>query len=171
MDPLTVLLSALSLAGTALKPIADQVIKTGYVGLKELIIRKFGSKEPELAQVLDQNEKRPDVYKPAAEATLKQVGATRIRRSWTRPRSCSSGLRRPSQGSLAASWGRSTPRVGGWLWRARSTAASAWGMRSTGHLALEPMKASWTSPDGLGGVAQPSRRSGDYDANCRLGQL
>jgi hypothetical protein len=75
MDPLTVLLSALSLAGTALKPIADQVIKDGYLGLKELIIRKFGGKELELAQVLDQNEKRPDVYKPAAAATLKQVGA------------------------------------------------------------------------------------------------
>jgi hypothetical protein len=75
MDPLTVLLSALSLAGTALKPVADQAIKDGYVGLKELIIRKFRGKEPELAQVLDQNEKRPDVYKPAAEAMLKQVGA------------------------------------------------------------------------------------------------
>jgi hypothetical protein len=75
MDPLTILLSALSLAGTVLKPIADQAIKDGYVGLKELIISKFGSKEPELAQVLDQNEKRPDLYKSAAEATLKQVGA------------------------------------------------------------------------------------------------
>jgi hypothetical protein len=75
MDPLTVLLSALSLAGTALKPVADQAIKDGYVGLKKLIIRKFSGKEPELTQVLDQNEKRPDVYKPAAEAVLKQVGA------------------------------------------------------------------------------------------------
>jgi hypothetical protein len=75
MDPITVLLSALSLAGTALKPIAHEVIKDGYAGLKELIIRKFGGKEPELAQVLDLNEKRPDVYKPAVEATLKQVGA------------------------------------------------------------------------------------------------
>jgi hypothetical protein len=75
MDPLTVLMSALSLAGTALKPIADQVIKDSYIGLKELIIRKFGGREPELAQVLDQNEKHPDVYKPAAESMLKQVGA------------------------------------------------------------------------------------------------
>src|SRR5438128_1819128 len=75
MDPLTVLLSALSLAGTALKPVADQAIKDGYVGLKEFIIRKFGGKEPELTQVLDKNEKRPDLYKAAAEAVLKQVGA------------------------------------------------------------------------------------------------
>ena len=75
MDPLTILLSALSLAGPALKPIAEQAIKDGYSGLKELIIRKFGSKEPELAQVLDQNEKRPDMYKPAVEVALKQVGA------------------------------------------------------------------------------------------------
>jgi hypothetical protein len=75
MDPLTIVLSALSLAGTALKPVADQAIKDGYVGLKALIIRKFGGKEPELKQVLDRHETRPEVYKPAAEAALKQVGA------------------------------------------------------------------------------------------------
>jgi hypothetical protein len=75
MDPLTILLSALSVASAALGPVADQAIKDGYAGLKELIIRKFGGKKPELAQVLDQHEKRPDVYNPAAEAALKQVGA------------------------------------------------------------------------------------------------
>src|ERR1700752_5081277 len=75
MDPLTLLLSALSLAGTALKPVADQAIKDGYVGLKEFLIRKFGDKEPERTEVLDKNEKRPDLYKTTAEAVLKQVGA------------------------------------------------------------------------------------------------
>jgi hypothetical protein len=77
MDPLTVLLSALSLAGTALKPVANQAIKDGYAGLKELIIRKFGSKEPELTQVLDQHEKRPELYKATTEAVLRQLGADR----------------------------------------------------------------------------------------------
>jgi hypothetical protein len=77
MDPLTILQSALSLAGAALGPVANQAIKDGYAGLKELIIRKFGGQEPELARVLDQHEKRPDLYKPTAEAVLKQVGADR----------------------------------------------------------------------------------------------
>jgi hypothetical protein len=75
MDPIAVLMSALSLAGTALKPIADQAIRDGYAGLKALIIRRFGGLEPELAEVLDKHERRPDVYVPALEATLKQVGA------------------------------------------------------------------------------------------------
>jgi hypothetical protein len=77
MDPITVLLSALSLAGTALKPVADQAIKDGYAGLKAYIIRKFGGKEPELVPVLEQHEKRPDLYKPTTEALLRQVGADR----------------------------------------------------------------------------------------------
>ena len=75
MDPLTVILSALALAGTALKPVVDQAIKDGYAGLKELIIRKFGGKEPQLAQVLEQHSARPDLYKPATEAVLRGVGA------------------------------------------------------------------------------------------------
>jgi hypothetical protein len=77
MDPLNIILSALSVASAALGPVAEQAIKDGYTGLKELIIRKFGGKEPELEQVLDQHKERPDVYKPAAEAVLKQVGADR----------------------------------------------------------------------------------------------
>jgi hypothetical protein len=77
MDPLTVIISALSLAGTALQPITDQAIKDGYAGLKALLIRKFGGAEPELAPVLDQHERRPDVYTPAAENLLRAVGADR----------------------------------------------------------------------------------------------
>src|SRR5262245_65584909 len=77
MDPISILMSALALAGPALKPVAEQAITDGYAGLKALIVRKFGGKDPELAQVLDQTEKRPEVYKPAAEALLKQVGADR----------------------------------------------------------------------------------------------
>jgi hypothetical protein len=75
VDPVSVLLSALALAGTALKPVADEAVKDGYAGLKAVILRKFGGKEPELAQVLEQHEKRPELYKPTAEAVLRQVGA------------------------------------------------------------------------------------------------
>jgi hypothetical protein len=75
MDPITILMSALSLAATALKPVVDEAIKDGYTGLKALIVRKFGGKEPELAQVLEQHEKRPELYKPTAETVLKNVGA------------------------------------------------------------------------------------------------
>jgi hypothetical protein len=75
MDPVTVVISALSLAGTALKPVADQAIKDGYAGLKALILRKFGGKEPELAQVIEQHEKRPELYAPTAEKALRNAGA------------------------------------------------------------------------------------------------
>ena len=77
MDPITILVTALSFAGTALRPVADEAIKDGYAGLKSLIIRKFGGKDPDLAQVINQNEQRPELYKPAAETILKQVGADR----------------------------------------------------------------------------------------------
>jgi len=75
MDPITVLLSALSLAGTALKPLVDEAVKDGYNGLKELIIRKFAGKEPQLPQVLEQHEKHPELYKPTVETVLRQVEA------------------------------------------------------------------------------------------------
>jgi len=75
MDPITVLLSALSLAGTALKPLVDEAVKDGYTGLKELIIRKFAGKEPQLPQVLEQHEKHPELYKPTVETVLRQVEA------------------------------------------------------------------------------------------------
>ncbi len=39
MEPIAVLLSALSLAGTALQPVSDQAVKDGYAGLKELLER------------------------------------------------------------------------------------------------------------------------------------
>jgi len=75
MDPITVLLSALSLAGTALKPLVDEAVKDGYNGLKELIIRKFAGKVPQLPQVLEQHEKHPELYKPTVETVLRQVEA------------------------------------------------------------------------------------------------
>ena len=42
MDPMSVLLSALALAGPALKPLADQAVKDAYAGLKSLLVRRFG---------------------------------------------------------------------------------------------------------------------------------
>ena len=75
MDPITVPLSALSLAGTALKPLVDEAVKDGYTGLKELIIRKFAGKEPQLPQVLEQHEKHPELYEPTVKTVLRQLEA------------------------------------------------------------------------------------------------
>src|SRR5688572_29120451 len=75
MDPVTILLSALSLAGTALQPIGEQAVKDGYAGLKALIVRRFGPKSPKLERTLADHAEDPETYKAPMEKVLKEVGA------------------------------------------------------------------------------------------------
>jgi hypothetical protein len=48
VDPITIILSGLSLAGAALQAVAGLAVKDGYDGLKALILQKFGARHPKL---------------------------------------------------------------------------------------------------------------------------
>lgn len=71
MDPITVILGALSVAGSK---IGDQVIKDGYAGLKALIMRKFGAAQPKLEERIDEYSKDPDTWQKPAEKSLREAG-------------------------------------------------------------------------------------------------
>ena len=74
MDPISVILGALSLAGST---VGDQVIKDGYAGLKALLVRKLGAAQPKLEEHLEAYANDPDTWeKPAAKA-LRDAGADR----------------------------------------------------------------------------------------------
>ena len=77
MDPMSVLLSALALAGPALKPLADQAVKDAYAGLKSLLVSRFGAQNPKLERTLEVQAEDPETFKPATEKALRDVGADR----------------------------------------------------------------------------------------------
>jgi len=72
---MTVLLSALALAGPALKPVADQAVKDAYAGLKTLLVNRFSPKNPKLEHTLEVHAEDPETFKPAVEKMLRDVGA------------------------------------------------------------------------------------------------
>ena len=77
MDPMTVLLSALALAGPALQPIADQAVKDAYGGLKSILVSHFGTNNPKLERTLEVHAEDPETFKPSTEKVLREVGADR----------------------------------------------------------------------------------------------
>ncbi len=70
MDPLTVIISALTAgAAASAKDVVAQAVKDGYVGLKALIVRQFGQKA-DVEAALEGVEKKPD--SEARQAVLKE---------------------------------------------------------------------------------------------------
>jgi hypothetical protein len=74
MDPITIIMGALSVAGSK---IGDEVIKDGYAGLKALIIRKFGASQPRLEERIDEYSKDPDTWEKPAAKSLREAGVDR----------------------------------------------------------------------------------------------
>ena len=77
MDPLSIILSALSVAGAALTPISNQAVKDGYAGFKAVIIRKFADRSPELETTLARYEQKPEVWQAPVRDLLQAAGADR----------------------------------------------------------------------------------------------
>jgi len=77
MEPMAVVLSALSLASAAAEPLADQAVKDGYAGLKRLIISRFGDKSARLEPTLKDYAEDSETYEKPAAKVLREVGADR----------------------------------------------------------------------------------------------
>lgn len=71
MDPVTVILSALAVAGAK---VGDQVVRDGYTGLKALILHKFGQGRPKLEERIDDYVADQETFKKPAEKELTEAG-------------------------------------------------------------------------------------------------
>ncbi|HEY5248698.1 MAG TPA: hypothetical protein VIJ15_09670 [Dermatophilaceae bacterium] len=74
MDPVTVILGAISAAGAA---VGSQAIKDAYAGFKELILRKFGGQDGRLQERLEDFETDASTFEKPTEKALRDVGADR----------------------------------------------------------------------------------------------
>jgi hypothetical protein len=76
VDPISIILSALSLASKAVEPISGEMIKDGYAGLKNLIIRKFeGASRVE--STVNDFVADPETYQKPAAKVLSDAGVDR----------------------------------------------------------------------------------------------
>lgn len=66
MDPVSIIVTAL---GVVASKVGDQAITDGYAGLKALVVRKFGSRNPKLAERMDEYVADPETFeKPMIKA-------------------------------------------------------------------------------------------------------
>jgi hypothetical protein len=72
MDPITVILSALAVAGGR---VGGQAIQDGYEALKSLIVRKLGGNQPKLEERLDDYVQDQKTFREPAEKALREAGA------------------------------------------------------------------------------------------------
>ena len=71
MDPVTVIMSALSAIGAT---IGETAIKDGYEALKGFLAKKFGGSNPRLAERIDDYVKDPETFAKPAEKALRESG-------------------------------------------------------------------------------------------------
>jgi hypothetical protein len=67
MDPITVVMSALSLVG-------NDMVRDGYNGLKGLIVRKFSASNPKLQSRIEDFEEDPEIYQSPTNKALREAG-------------------------------------------------------------------------------------------------
>lgn len=71
MDPITIILSALAVAGGK---VGSQAIQDGYAALRSLILRKFGRGQPKLEERIDDYVADQKTFQTPAEKALHDAG-------------------------------------------------------------------------------------------------